>query len=159
MKTFLFTFFAVAFSTAAAWAQPGPMHERLSPEQQAKLQQLRIAFFSEQLSLTTDEAKLFWPIVDAHQQAVQDHQATMRSLVERRPTSDREAEALIAEVAEHRKAEVDLESELLRALLPVLGAERTVQFPRMEQEFRRSILEAARKRSGGRPGMPPPPRR
>lgn len=158
MKTFLFTLFAVAFSNVAAWAQPGPMHERLSPEQQAKLQQLRIAFFSEQLSLTTEEAQLFWPIVDAHQQAVQDHQATMRNLVERRPTTDREAESLIAELAAHRKAEVDLESALLRALLPVLGAERTVQFPRMEQEFRRSILEAARKRGGGRPGMSPPPR-
>lgn len=159
MKTFLFTLLAVVFSTTAAWAQPGPMRERLSPEQQAKLDQLRIAYFSEQLNLTTDEAKMFWPIVDAHQEAVQAHQATMRNLAQQRPTTEREAEALIAELAAHRKAEVDLESDLLRALLPVLGAERTVQFPRMEQEFRRSILEAARKRSGGRPGMPPPPRR
>lgn len=158
MKTTLFTLLALTLTSAASWAQPGPMREHLTPGQQARLKQLRVAFYSEQLALTMGEAQQFWPVVEAHEAAAAAHQTQMRALMEKRPATEAEAETLIGAMAAHRKAEIDLETELLLELLPILGAERAVGFPRLKQEFRRSILEAARKRTGGKPGGLPPRR-
>ena len=142
-------------SASTTWAQHAPPGRPLTPEQRARMEQLRVAFFTEQLELTPDEAKAFWPVFEAHEAAAEAHRVEMQALAQARPTSDQAARDLIAQVAEHRKAEVDLESELLLELLPILGPERTALFPQLGMEFRRSIVEAARQRQGGAPGGPP----
>lgn len=144
-------------SASTAWAQHAPPGGPLTPEQRARMEQLRVAFFTEQLELTPDEAKAFWPVFEGHEAAAEAHRAAMRELAEMRPTSDQEARDLIARVAQQRKAEIDLESELLLQLLPILGPERTALFPRLGMEFRRSIVDAARQRQGGAPARPPRP--
>ena len=162
MKQLSLTFGGLLFAAAMAWAQPGPpMGEgRMTPEQQERLQQLRVAFFSEQLELTRAEAEAFWPIVNEHETAIEQNREAIRERAEAPGTTEREVRTAIEAVAELRKAEVDLDTSMLLELLPVLGPERTASFPRLEREFRKSILEAARKRQGGGPpGGNAPPRR
>ena len=161
MKHLTLTLGALLFAAAMAWAQPGPPlgGGRMTPEQQERLQQLRVAFFSEQLELTRAEAEAFWPVVNAHEDALEAQREAMRKLAEQPGTTEREVREAIERMAELRKAEVDLETAMLLDLLPVLGPERTAMIPRLEREFRRSILEAARKRSGGGPPRGPSPRR
>lgn len=161
MKHLTLTLGGLLFAAAMAWAQPGPpMGEgRMTPEQQERLQQLRVAFFSEQLELTRAEAEAFWPVVNAHEDALDAQREAMRELAEQPGTTEREVREAIERMAELRKAEVDLDTAMLLDLLPILGPERTAKIPRLEREFRKSILEAARKRSGGAPPRGPAPGR
>ena len=146
---------------AVSWAQPGPPPgmERMTPEQQARMQQLRVAFFSEQLALTPKEAEAFWPVMHAHEEALNAHRVAIRTAAVAVPSSDSEARELIGQMAVLRKAEVDLDTNFLLDLLPVLGPERVANLPRLEREFRMSIVEAAQNRANGatRPSGPPPP--
>ena len=161
MKHLILTLGGLLFAGAMTWAQPGPpMGEgRMSPEQRERLQQLRVAFFSEQLELTRAEAEAFWPIVNAHEDALEAQRATMRELTENAGSTEREVREAIERMAELRKTEVDLDTSMLLDLLPVLGPERTASVPRLEREFRKSILDAARNRSSGAPPRGPAPRR
>jgi hypothetical protein len=96
----------------------------------------------------------------AHEEALNAHRVAMRTAAVAVPSSDSEARELIGQMAVLRKAEVDLDTNFLLDLLPVLGPERVANLPRLEREFRMSIVEAAQNRANGatRPSGPPPPR-
>lgn len=132
----------------------------MTPAQKTRFQQLRVAFYSEQLELTSAEAEAFWPILHAHDEALEEHRAAMTALQSTAPESDAEARERIETMSLLRKQEVDLDTEFLLKLLPVLGAQRTARIPQLALEFRRSILEAASSRGPATlgPGMRGPRR-
>lgn len=143
-----------------ALGQPSHRGEsHMTEEQQVRLEKLRVAYFTENLELTVEEARAFWPVLQAHEQVMDQHRAAMKALMNAPVLNERDAQSQITQAGDLRKQAVDMDSQLLLDLLPILGAERTLQFPATEREFRKSILESSRARQGGPPGGPKRPQR
>jgi hypothetical protein len=63
MKKFLlYISFALASFTAAAQTQDAEADDQPNPKKEAKIEALYVAYISQQLKLTPEEAQKFWPI-------------------------------------------------------------------------------------------------
>lgn len=150
MKHLRLAFFAWTALSSAAWAQPALHHNEQSDiQREERLDRLRVAFFSEQLELSAEEAQAFWPIMQAHENAIEQNRMQLHELMETPPKTTSDAQEHVARMTELRKQEINLDSALLLDLIPLLGPERALKMPQLERRFRMRIMEAARGRGEG----------
>ena len=125
-------------------------------DRKERIKSLKIAFISQKLALTSDEAEKFWPIYNKYDGKIMDlKEAQMKLRHQKRNGTDEEALKKIEE-AEEKEAEVMVLKKKMRAeLIPVISAEKVLKLEQLEQEFHRKLLEKLK----GRRGNPPPPRR
>ena len=127
-------------------------------ERKDKIKSLKIAFISQKLALTSQEAEKFWPVYNKYDDKIMLlKEAQMKLRVSKKNGTDEDALKKIEE-AEAIESEVMLLKKKMRAeLIPIISAEKVVTLERLEHEFHRKILEKLKQRKGNRP--PPPPRR
>jgi hypothetical protein len=127
-------------------------------EKKDKIKSLKIAFISQKLALTSEEAEKFWPVYNKYDDKIMAlKEAQMKLRVGKKNGTDEEALKKIEE-AEAIETEVMLLKKKMRAeLIPIITAEKVVTLERLEHEFHRKILEKLKGRKGNHP--PPPPRR
>ena len=125
-------------------------------DRKERIKSLKIAFISQKLALTSEEAEKFWPIYNKYDGKIMDlKEAQMKLRHQKRNGTDEEALKKIEE-AEEKEAEVMVLKKKMRAeLIPVISAEKVLKLEQLEQEFHRKLLEKLK----GRRGNPPPPRR
>lgn len=131
---------ALLFSLGgAAYAQPGE-----------RIEQLRIAFLTEELDLTSQEGQAFWPLFNEYNDQRKDFESSARRAERELDRKASPSEADVLEVAklqaENLRKQADLLDDYLPKFLEVLGPERTVRLMRSEEEFKRRMLERIRDR-------------
>ena len=121
-----------------------------------RIKSLKIAFISQKLALTSEEAEKFWPIYNKYDDKIMAlKEAQLKLRIQKRIGTDEEALKKIEE-SEEKEAEVMVLKKKMRAeLIPVISAEKVLKLERLEQEFHRKLLEKLKERRGN----PPPPRR
>ncbi len=138
MKLFHFLFASVLIAQPILLsAQP----HRANPE---RMEALRIAFITEELALTPEESKAFWPLHEAFEtQMTSQRESLMRQQESfaASTASEKEFQAHVENLAEQRKAMVDLETAHLLEVAQLLGAERALQLPDMKRKLSRQIRE------------------
>ncbi len=142
----------LAQSTLVASAQRG----------QEKMSELRKNFVKEQLALTPDEEKQFWPLYDQYEAKRNDFRQAMKTAIDKAeaaPTNEKVVIESIDAVTKIRKDEADLDAKFFKDSMPIIGAERVGKLTRLEEEFRRTLMEKLKDKRGGGPGHhgPPPP--
>jgi len=142
----------LAQSTLVASAQRG----------QEKMSELRKNFVKEQLALTPDEEKQFWPLYDQYEAKRNDFRQAMKTTIDKAeaaPTNEKVVIESIDAVSKIRKDEADLDAKFFKDSMPIIGAERVGKLTRLEEEFRRTLMEKLKDKRGGGPGHhgPPPP--
>ena len=156
MKNFsLAILFMLAF-VAAGLAQPGQRGEKA----QEKMEAFKIAFFTEKLQLTSDEAKVFWPIYNQFENerdALKDKFDLEGQKLEL--MSDKDVEAAILEHIEMEEQMVKLRRDYVRRFMEVLPVRKVAMLQRIETHFKRALLEEIKKRREARQGGAPGPRR
>lgn len=127
-------------------------------ERKDKIKSLKIAFITQKLALTSEEAEKFWPVYNKYDDKIMAlKESQMKLRLDKRNSSDEDALKKIEE-AEAIESEVMLLKKKMRAeLIPIITAEKVVTLERLEHEFHRKILEKLKGRKGNHP--PPPPRR
>lgn len=149
MKKIYILFAATVISGFASglFSQPG---ERLDA--------LRIAFYTRKLNLTSDEAKVFWPVYDkfaAERKTIRD-KAKIEKLEMKlnfETMSDKDAEVLLDEFILSRQAELDLYKSYVVEFKKVLPAKKVALLMRVEQDFKQELMKQIQERQGG--GPPP----
>lgn len=115
-----------------------------------KIKQLRVAFYTEELNLSVEEAQQFWPIFNKYSDQLEtleramkdDHRKMKRAseltteMVEEHIRNHSEMEATVAQL----KKEFYLESS------KVLDANRTFLLTQLEKKFRKTLLKDFRGR-------------
>jgi hypothetical protein len=96
--------------------------EKPSPQQEERIRSIYIAFITQQLSLTADEAQKFWPI---HNQ----YDADARAI-------GREADVLVRE-----EKLLQIKRKYQPSFVKILGAERANTFFEKDAEFKKRLLE------------------
>jgi hypothetical protein len=118
-----------------AHAQPGG-------DAKMRVESQRIAFITQRLSLTPAEAEKFWPVYNAHRDALK----ALRDDFERPDVdnlTDDEASKLIDRHLTQEQKRLDLKKQLISQLRGVLPARKIVMLHVTENAFNRELLRKA----------------
>ena len=125
-------------------------------ENNEQIKALKIAFFTEKLELTSEEASVFWPIYNAHENAKEElreeQRKEFRDRFERLESlSEAEAKSTLERYLKLEEKEEELDKAYYKKIAKEFSAVRTLKLFQAEQEFRRRLLQEYRKRKGRQP--------
>jgi hypothetical protein len=132
-----------------AWSQQTEPVSRMDPKAQEKIKAARIAFITERLGLTPEEAERFWPVyrefsTRREELRLQYNQAKATPDPVK-PQEQREKELL--DLGLHLKQqELDLEKEYSRRILNVIPAQKMMALKGAEDDFRRLLIQQIQQR-------------
>ncbi len=152
MKKLVIALLALAVSFSAMAQQPGQNrggkdHERFEAE--------KVAYITQQLALTVEEAQVFWPI---YNKAQEEHRAEFKAVREKKKAlhdalkegkSDAEIKPLLDAYLKARKEVKDPMVEHRKDFVKAIGEVKTAKLYLSEEGFRNKSL---RQMAGGRKG-------
>ena len=120
-------------------------------DKKEQLKALKVAFITNELSLTTDEATKFWPIFnafEAKQQAIRSQKS--KQILNRmneddfEKMSDKDATALLVQIENSEEELFDNRKKLIANLKGVLSPVKILKFKRAEDNFSKKLLQQYR---------------
>ena len=157
MKNLLLILGVLVISTQA-FSQPDP--DEMDDTRRNKIETLKRAYISEKLDLTISEAEKFWPVYnefDAKKTALRKAMRQPNKKLKEGTAGEKETIALIEEVNQKRKEEIDLESQFLKDVMPILGARKVMKLTQLQKDFQRELMKKIKERreemKGQRPGQ------
>lgn len=116
-----------------------------------KIQVERIAFFSEKIGLTADEAQLFWPIYNEMDQKKTELFEKRAGIIRRFRTesnklSSKEIDNMLNELVSIQQQEAELPNLYHKQFRNILSAEKVMNVYMAEIEFRGYLLQKMRNR-------------
>jgi len=120
-----------------------------------KLNSMRIAFITQELDLSADEAKAFWPIYDAYTAERRTLRKDKRSATPKSGMTADQAEEAIEGSFENDAKEIELRKKYYGQLKAVIPVEKVAKLSQVEREFRKKILKAAKERRKNSPRHSP----
>lgn len=120
--------------------------QRLSPEQQEKYEALKVAFLTEELSLSSKEAQTFWPVYNEMESKLNDiRQAKKKNTRTARKNfdsmSDADLEAAVTEALDLTEQEISTKREYLTQFKSVLPMRKVAKLYASEEKFKRKLLQ------------------
>jgi hypothetical protein len=133
-----------------AWAQDDEeIQQTQDPKGKEKIQAARIAYITDQLELTPEEAEKFWPIYREFSEKRTALQKQYR-VAKKNPDPAKSAEENDKELVDLglklKQQELDLEKEYSGRLLKVISAQKLRTLPEAEKRFRQLILDQIQRR-------------
>lgn len=152
--------FAMAAMSLCAFAQhpdgPAPDHKKHHERFQAE----KVAFLTNEMDLTVEEAQVFWPVYNEYSKKSDDaHRNVMQALDKIRNNkeiSDQEASNAVDELVAARQKEAELVAQYTEQFKKVLPIKKVAALFAAEEGFRQHLF--SRFRDGG-PGKPGPGKR
>ncbi|MBC7448804.1 MAG: hypothetical protein H7330_12175 [Hymenobacteraceae bacterium] len=140
----------LAFTTARAQtgAAPGPTNGR----RHEKIEAARVAFLTNRLNLTPDQAQKFWPVYnefDAKRRAVRKRIGGRKQ--DLATLADNQLQGAVDDLFAARQEELNLDKEYAGRFQKVISLRQTLLLYRAEREFAKFLLRKLEERRGGRP--------
>lgn len=117
-------------------------------EKREKIKALKVAYITEQLDLTTDEAQKFWPIYNANdEKQFELRHKKMRSIINKfengglEKLTDKEATSLIDQVESIEDELHDYKKKYIKDLKTVISAKKIIKLKKAEDEFNRKLMK------------------
>lgn len=142
MKTLIWII-ACLFIGFQAMAQP-------SPEQHQRVRSMKIAFLTDRIGLTPDEAQKFWPL---YKQFEEDQRKLREKQQNHKPLSDmsnQEYERFVASFLDSEEQFARIRRTFFTKLEPFLSAKKRALLIKAEGDFNRKLVESLQR--PGRPG-------
>lgn len=142
MKTYLLTF-SFLFISLSIFSQRDDKYE--------KIKSLKIAYITEQLNLTPDEAKAFWPIYNNYTEKLKDLHHNELGKCRRKATEDqenlteKESLELLKKETEINEQICTIKKNMDRDLLKVISAKKILLLKNAEKEFYNKLMKQYKK--------------
>ena len=141
-------FFKIAFLSLiaiSAVAQDDEDVPQQEPKVREKIEAARIAYITDQLALTPEEAEKFWPIYREFAQRRRVIRQEIREAGRNADpaTSDQE---IVEQQFKAKQKELDLEKDYSGRLLKVISAQKLRSLPLAERKFRQMIIDQIQRR-------------
>ena len=150
--------FGLALQAGAQEHLPPPPHEA-TEAQKEKIKAHKIAFITDHLNLTPEEAQKFWPIYNQHEEERENEIKDFRERFEMHPdeiptVSEEEAATFIEERLNHEQRMLDLRKQFHSQLKEALPAKKIMILFHVENEFKKQLIKRLGEFSG-KPGRKP----
>lgn len=150
MKTkFLFPIIFLLVSSFS-WAQD---HK----EKREKVKALKVAYITEQLELTSEEAQKFWPIYNTFDEKQMElRHEKMRAILDRfQPgnvdkLTEKEASALLVQMEKIEEDLFNLRKKFIKDLQGIISAKKIIKLKKAEEDFNRELLKQMREKRKGK---------
>ena len=109
-------------------------------EVREKIESRKIAYLSDKLDLSPEDAEKFWPVYNSYNKEMQALRQEMKPLFREEDISDEEASALLNKLIIHEKNILDIRQKYTDQFTQVLGPKRTLKFFRSDREFKERML-------------------
>lgn len=111
-----------------------------------KIEALKVAFITDKLALTPDEAKVFWPIYNQYQdelEALNKNRRAEKKVVAKGldAMSDKEIEEYLEEMLAINQQKVDLQRKYNAKFKTVLSIKKVARLYAAEEGFKRELLK------------------
>lgn len=115
-----------------------------------KIESLRVAFITEKLQLSVDEAKQFWPVYNMYMKDLGKLGADVKQHKADAQMSDSEAEEMVKDRFSMQERRLELDRKYYQEFRKVLPATKIALFYDSVKEFNQKLLKAYKdKRPGG----------
>ena len=148
MKNQLFyTLFLLILTGSTVFAQGNN-----SQFNKTKLESAKVAFITNRLSLTPEQAEKFWPIYNKY---ADERSSVMNELskIDRagdNGISDSQAREMIQRRFDHQKKLLDQEREFMGNIVQVISPAQAIKLSNINREFTRQVYRMQRSRENGR---------
>ena len=146
MKKFiLFSLFAL--SLIRVYAQESP--ETIDPKVQEKIKNLQIAYISDKLGLTPEQAQKFWPVYNefsTKRNELRKELISARKEVRADDPDPKKNEELVKLGLSIKQRELNLENEYSGKLLQVITAQQVLNLRKSERDFQQIIINQLQQR-------------
>lgn len=134
------------FSMLVFYGQGGPGRE--------KIKTLKVAFITERLSLTSEEAQDFWPIYNEHEKNTQmirrkERLEIQSKLMDMEYLTDAEATQLLDQLVALEQEKQDLHIAFIKRMSKVISPKKTILLIKAEEDFKRRLLREMQQRRKG----------
>lgn len=147
---------ALLLTGTLASAQPGTAAGPGTGRRFERIEAARVAFLTNRLNLTTEQAQKFWPIYNEYdakrrglRKRINGRQKELATL------ADNQLQPAIDDFFAARQEELNLDKEYAAKFQKVISLRQTILLYRSEREFTKLLLRKIEERRGGRSGGPP----
>jgi hypothetical protein len=130
------------------WAQD-PEEIPQDPKAQERINNLRIAYLTEKLGLSTDQAEKFWPVYREFAQERQKIRTEFRDAqkqVDPNNPDPKKQQDLVDLGLKVKQRELDLEKDYSGRLMKVISAQQMLNLRKAEQDFRAMVINQIQQR-------------
>lgn len=154
MKKMILTTIILLVACPIVFGQPGQGPD----ERRERIQSLKIAYITEKLNLTPQEAQVFWPVFNEYEARRNEIEESLgRRGPETRPDiagmSDSEVDKFITDHLNQEYKLTDLKKEYYEKLKEVLPIKKILKLFEAEESFKRMLLERLQRNQQEGPPM------
>ena len=116
-----------------------------------KIKSLKIAFITERLSLSSEEATVFWPVYNEHEKALENLRIKERNDIRGKlrnfdQMSDQQIDGLMDEFLELEKEKMERNRAFIKKMSGLISARKTFLLIKAEEDFKRRLLQQIQQR-------------
>ncbi len=155
MKTTLKQIFLIALLTISTvsiaqphggMGAPPPDKKEKHAEKKQNIEAMKIAFITQKLDLTPEEAQQFWPVYNQYHDKLQELRKKRKAEFKEHKDnfdnwSDKEIEQLVDSEIAFKQKEIDLQKEYHAKYKSVLPIKKVAKLYHAEEQFKRVLLE------------------
>lgn len=139
----------LAFATNAQGGGGGLGGDRAARRLE-KIESARVAFLTNRLNLTTEQAQKFWPIYNEYDARRRDlRKRAVGKAKEMATMSDAQLQSAVTDMMAARQDELNLDKEYLTKFQKVISLRQVVMLYRSERDFTKFLLRKLEERRGG----------
>ncbi|MBR4771587.1 MAG: hypothetical protein IK009_02480 [Bacteroidales bacterium] len=159
MKRFTAISITLCVLSLTAFAQWMPQKDSDEARKQGadRINAAKVAFFTQQLDLTVDEAQKFWPVYNEYNKEVDAARDELRkaNMIMNNPEKKAdELRAALKSYSDSQKKEAQLTEQYINKLLKILPVEKVAKVFTAEEMFRMQLLYQFRQGAPGAPAAP-----
>lgn len=129
-------------------------HAQHKPDKN-KIKSLKVAFITERLDLSSDEAQRFWPIYNTYQEdrnamREREHKQIRSKIRDSDDLTEKESSKLLEQYLTFEEEEEELDKDFIKEVSKVISAKKTLLLLRSEHEFKKQLLKHYRNNKDGR---------
>jgi len=116
-----------------------------------KIKSLKVAFITERLALSSEEATVFWPVYNEHEKALENLRIKERRDIRGKlrnfdQMSDQQIGSLMDEFLELEREKLERNRAFLKKMSNLISARKTFMLIKAEEDFKRRLLQQIQQR-------------
>ena len=132
---------------------------KLSPEKRKEIEGMKVAYLTNQMDLTPEEAQVFWPVYNQYRDEMDIHRKEGRKKYKdfkskRSELSDDELVKQMEYKFDHDRQAIAIEEKYFKQFVEILSPQKVLAMMEAEEGFKRELLRKVRgdrpERRGGR---------
>jgi len=136
-------FVLLLLTTTVFYGQRRPIRE--------KIKTLKVAFITERLNLTSEEAQTFWPIYNEHEENIESIKRKERveirgKLMDFENLSEQEANSLLQQLIALEQEKQELNISYIKRMSDVISSKKTFLLIKAEEDFKKRLLKQIQQR-------------